>query len=247
MAVAVFRAPTPAFYQAASSLLAVVLLSGIIAEMRTVRDGANGRRSAPRPWEVYLFAVVCMVAVLGEVFALNAIARPPGPVVQAAIGFAVVIGILALPLMVGGPLVRSVDQPARKRVTWAAFGVFVTTSLLVGLIMVKGIVDGRPGLGSPTLGYRVAGTCANHACGLNAHSAPATRAPIPALRPAYQDGDEILVVCQIVGRRAVARDGASSSLWDQTADGLWVSDLFVSAPARASIPRCAGSGDAHSG
>lgn len=246
MVFAVIQVPPPAFYQAASGLLSVLLLSGVVAEMRARRDADGDAGSAQPAWEVGLFVVVCVVVIIGEVFALNAIVNTPPPWEQVVIGFAVIVGVMIVPLMICLSLVRKLSPrtPARRIVSRVTGGLFAATVVVVVVVTVNVVSSGRPGLGSPALGYRVAGTCANDACGLNAHTDPSADAPIPAQKPAFQDGDELRIVCQASGGSVRSRDGAQSRIWDQLADGLWVSDLFVNTPGAGTftraIPKCHG-------
>lgn len=95
---------------------------------------------------------------------------------------------------------------------------------------------------APYYSYRVYGTCADGACGLNVRTGPGYTnfAKIGVLN----DGDEARIVCQARGERVgpSPATGNSSSVWDRLQNGGWVSDLYITTPNvdqfSPPIPQC---------
>lgn len=90
-----------------------------------------------------------------------------------------------------------------------------------------------------TYTYRVSGTCADGACGLNIRSGPGYTAHGVTRRVA--EGGEVHIVCQARGER-VSNGRASSSVWDRLSDGGWAADFYVNTPNvdqyTPPIPQC---------
>jgi hypothetical protein len=235
-----------AFYQAAAGVLAVVLLSGVVAELRSLRGDDSD--TAGKRWveaSFYVFVLSCLVVIVGEVTALNVLADPPASdAQQLTVGVAVLAGLVFAPMNAALSVWRRLpgDSGARGRIGAAVAGLGVVAVTFVTYSVIDTNVSGRPGLGSSTVGYRVAGTCANGRCGLNVHSRPRTQARrVGQLR----DRDVITIVCQSSGGLVRAEYAPQRSrVWDQLDDGNWVSDLFVTTGGPIGgfdpdLPRCA--------
>jgi hypothetical protein len=84
--------------------------------------------------------------------------------------------------------------------------------------------------------YRVQGTCADGACGLQARVSPALDAAVARV---MVDGDRVDITCQALGGQ-VRNGKASSTVWIQLADGSWIPDLYVTTPGTDGFRECGG-------
>jgi hypothetical protein len=86
--------------------------------------------------------------------------------------------------------------------------------------------------------YQVYGSCAAGECGLNERRSPSLDASEVGRLP---DGSEAEVVCQLAGA-PLEVDGHKSRVWDRLSNGAYVSDLFLTTPARGTwsrhLPHC---------
>lgn len=90
--------------------------------------------------------------------------------------------------------------------------------------------------------YRVYGTCADGACGLNVRTGPGYSEY--SVLEALNEGAEVDIVCQTIGETVGPSPTThnSSVIWDRLTDGGWVSDLYVTTPNVGTwsppIPQC---------
>lgn len=137
--------------------------------------------------------------------------------------------------------------PHALRVRWkgiaflAGMAVLVLVGIGIGLLVDDSgeakappiVVEGK---------YHVSGTCANGSCTVNecARRAACGVANEGRLR----EGTTLDIACQAKGRATQAPNGRESEIWDRLANGLYVSDLFVSGTSvgkfTSALPRCTG-------
>jgi MFS family permease len=222
------------FYQTTSALfvgllVAVLLRTELIeGDQSQVQDATNrGRRRAA------LIALASIVMAIGEIVSLLVLfSAHSSRATHLIVGITAVVAVLgslppALMTVVGRVVdIRAVRLPLRK-IAWTS-----TVSLGIGALWLAhhlGAFTAGPvppgSLNIPRF-YRVYGTCAAGACGLNERSAPT---PHARKLGQLQDGASIGVICQTRGYR-LRTDGHASRIWDQLVNAAYVSDLFVSTP-----------------
>ncbi len=87
--------------------------------------------------------------------------------------------------------------------------------------------------------YNVFNTCREGDCTANLHSGPGYSSyPVVGMK---HENDEVEIHCQAVGE--TVDDGAeSTNIWDELADGSWITDFYVDTPDQGSfsppIPQC---------
>ncbi|MCW2980901.1 MAG: hypothetical protein JWO14_2628 [Solirubrobacterales bacterium] len=86
--------------------------------------------------------------------------------------------------------------------------------------------------------YHVYGSCPNGECeAVKLRSGPGTSFPIVGT---VEENDELRIVCQAEGEEVAG--SRTTKIWDELADGRWISDYYVDTPVPASfsppIPRC---------
>lgn len=229
MLATVLREIPVSYYQSAAALLAVLLLSGVVTEIRTLRELADGSSppSASDAVSLVLFLCVLAVVLLGEVMTLNVLVAPPAsPLQQLVIGVCVLVGLLLIPTMSVGRAWRRFPERSRRRVVVkSAVLLFGTVSILfvVGSLIYT-VATGSPGLGSPVVpsapvAYRVKGTCADGACGLAVRDAPRLSASYSEV---LDDDTVVAIACQRTGDEV-----NGSKIWDRISNGGWIADYFV--------------------
>jgi hypothetical protein len=212
--------------------LLVTLLGIVAVELRrTAESSRRPARSSARAQ--FLPGLVGGTLTIGIACTVRAALRPPAQTWElVAGGLALLVGLVAV---VGLPSLPAAPPPRPR--TLLVAGVLLL-ALDAAILAAPG-----PAQRHRFLVFRIEGTCANHSCGLNAHSAPSVDAPVPARTATLRDGDAVEVVCQRAGGVVAARQRARSAIWDRLADGTWVSDLFLTTPGAGtftrSIPRCA--------
>ncbi|MCW2980902.1 MAG: hypothetical protein JWO14_2629 [Solirubrobacterales bacterium] len=247
--------PYVAFYQAAASVFAVLLLTGVAGEMRDLRERIEHLPDElPRTVRRNLVAVtvVLLAVLLGEFISLVVLLHPP-TASWAQIPVAICLGI-SIPGIPAILFVSLWDGRVSDRRVRELQG-FVKGVLVVVVVALAGaalLLLGFAIANSPGHSYHVYGTCATGECGLKERSEPSTES---AQAGRLDDGDSVDVVCQIPGKGkggkvTAKKGGASSETWDKLADGSYVTDLFVDTPRVGDgIPACpeAREGPARSG
>jgi hypothetical protein len=89
--------------------------------------------------------------------------------------------------------------------------------------------------------YHVYHTCANGACGLRVRAGPGYSYFTQV--GSKNDGDAVLIDCQVAGETVFGLDGSSSDVWDRLVDGTFVADFYVDTPGvggafSPGIPQC---------
>jgi uncharacterized membrane protein YgcG len=142
--------------------------------------------------------------------------------------------------------------PGRWRRLWdaanrrpALYGVLTVLSLLEAFVLFSAAMwwlGPWPVLGSATVTpVTVTGVVYDvGAAGVNLRSAPQVSAD--DARDTAARGSRLALVCGQTGA-VVSKGSVQTATWVKTADGLWVSMLYVHVPGQASIPSCDGSAD----
>lgn len=89
--------------------------------------------------------------------------------------------------------------------------------------------------------HHVYHTCANGACGLRVRAGPGYSHF--AQVGSKNDGDAVLINCQIAGESVFGLDGSYSNVWDRLVDGTFVADFYIDTPGvggafSPGIPQC---------
>jgi hypothetical protein len=220
------------FYQSTSELF-VGLLVAILLRAELI-DGdqhearnltSNGRRRAA------LIAVVSLAMAGGELVSLIVLFSAHATSVERyLVGSTALVAVLgtappAVLTVLGRVLGTETLRRSLLQIAWASAAVLGVGALLLtihlGVFAAGSVPSGS--LNTPHV-YRVYGTCAAGACGLNERSAPN---PFATKVGQLQDGAQIGVICQVKGY-ALHTAGHTSRIWDQLANAAYVSDLFVS-------------------
>lgn len=146
--------PNAGFYQAAAGVLAVLLIAGVVAELRSTRDGGNASGVARRRDRAFLaFIVLSGVVLVGELATFTVLLRQQATgLFQAVVGLSLIVGLIGIPgLAVSDAVGRMpLAEGARRRgVRAAVVGVLLAVSLVAAL-GVESLLTGRPAVGSAT-------------------------------------------------------------------------------------------------
>lgn len=236
------------FYQAASGAFAVLLLTGIAGEIRSIRDRMGTEASddpMPRSLRLQLvgITVLLVLAMGGELLSLSVLLDPPPhKSEQIAVSILLATTVIGIPLLMLGSLVEYRPREF-KRIGQAVLAILLVALVGVGLYLIAVAIEKNP----KTYTYHVFGTCAAQHCGLNERDKPSVHAePLGQLR----DGDEVEIVCQLRGGLVRMPNDIRSRIWDKLDNGAYVSDIAVDTPpGGAPIPACEepNSGSHHSG
>ncbi len=139
------------FYQAAAGVLAVLLLTGVLGELRAIRDERDDT-GGYSPWErrrIAAFFGVWLAVFLGEIVTFNvlAAARPAKFWEQIAVEVALAFGFLGVIVLAGGTVITGLQREIQRK--WARnalAGVLVAGSLVALAVTLQ---SGPGGLGSP--------------------------------------------------------------------------------------------------
>jgi hypothetical protein len=234
-------APTPhvGFYQAAASVFAVLLLTGVAGEMRDLREQIGKVRDDLPPrvvGNVLAVTIVLLAVLLGEFFSLAVLLEPSTESwAQIPVVVCLAISIPGIPTILFFSLWEGRIRDLKNFSKLAFGGAGVILALAAGFLLVLAIES------STGHSYHVYGTCATGQCGLKERSEPTTES---ADRGRLEDGDPVNVVCQVPGKgrggKVTAKEGGlSSETWDKIASGNYVTDLFVDTPRVGDgIPAC---------
>jgi|GEM_PF-6982522 len=225
------------FYQAATAAFAVLLLTGVAGEIRSIRERMGTEANddpMPRSLRLQLIGITALLifAMAGELLSLLVLLDPPPhKSEQIAVSVLLATTIIGIPLLMLGSLAEYRPQEF-KRIGQLVLVVLLIALVGVGLYLIAVAIEKNP----KTYTYHVFGTCAARHCGLNEREKPSTRAePLGQLR----DGDEVEIVCQQRGGLVRMPNGIRSRTWDKLDNGAYVSDIAVDTPPRGNlIPAC---------
>jgi hypothetical protein len=141
------------FYQAAASLLGVLLLTGVIAEVRSGRDRHSN--DAVAKWDragLFLFSVLSTFIVVGELAALTVLLRQKASgALQSLVGVSLLVGLLGVPgLTFFDVLRRSLSEATRRLVSRAALVTLATGTAAALGFLVQAALSGQAGVGNST-------------------------------------------------------------------------------------------------
>lgn len=223
------------FYQAAAAAFPVLLLTGIVGELRDIRSRLSseyGPLSRALRAQLIGMAVLLAFVMAGELVALKVLLDPPAAKPeQIAVSVFLAITVTGIPILM---LISLGEYRPREMRLVGSVVIGLVLLLVVGtlLYLVATALEKDP----KTFTYHVYGTCAAGACGLNERKAASLESePLGQLR----DGDEVEVVCQKRGGAVEAPNGLRSKVWDKLSNGAFVSDVAVDTPSVGSqIPAC---------
>lgn len=231
----VHQEPSFLFYQAAASVFAVLLLTGVVGEIRELRGQMSERSTLSTSLRRLLFGLtaILIVVMAGELIALLVLLESPSSPAewqQVAVGACLGVSVLGIPLLALAPILGRLGREL------GLIGRVLLASLLLALLA-AGIYLLYTAIHRPVPHrYQVFGTCVAGACGLNERSRPTIHSRRVGR---VQDGDIVEIECQVRGEKVITPEGASSRLWDKLTDGRYVSDVSVDTPSiGSSIPAC---------
>lgn len=232
---AVHVEPSLAFYQTAAAVFAVLLLTGVVGEIRDIRTQIAEDKPFTAALRGHLFwaTVIFMVVGAGEFMALLVLLKSPSSPEQwqqIAVGSCLSVSVVGIPLLALLPLLLQLPELAVvKRLL-----VFVVVGLLAAgsLYLLYTAIHRK----AATYSYHVFGTCLAGSCGLNERSRPTIHSRrLGQLR----DGDVVKIVCQVEGGKVTTPEGVTSKIWDQLSNGHYMSDVSIDTPPVGSqIPAC---------
>jgi hypothetical protein len=227
--------PSLAFYQTAAAVFAVLLLTGVVGEIRDIRaEIARDERLTPAlRRHLFMATLILIVVGTGELIALLALLRSPSSPEQwqqVVVGACLLVSVVGIPLLALLPLWPQVKELAiLKRLL-----VFILVVLLAagGLYLLYTAIHRK----AATYSYQVFGTCVAGSCGLNERSRPTVES---RRLGQLQDGDVVKIVCQVPGGSVTTPEGVSSTIWDRLSNGHYISDVSIDTPPVGSqIPAC---------
>lgn len=227
--------PSFAIYQTAAAVFAVLLLTGVVGEIRDVRTrltGGNGDTPPPRGYLLWI-TIFLVVVMVGELIALLVLFESPSSPErwqQVAVAFCLIVSVPGISLLALAPLIE------RQFKEFAWVGRVFLALLLAVLLVVASYLFYTAVHGPIAHRYQVFGTCVAGACGLNERARPT----IDSRRLGQlRDGDVVEIVCQVRGGKVTTAEGVTSKTWDKLANGHYVSDVNVDTPPLGSeIPLC---------
>lgn len=141
------------FYQAAASLFAVLLLSGVVAELRETRDHDDDKSGDPAALSLYVFLALSVLVLIGELAALTVLLREDAsPFLQAVVGLALIGGLIGVPSLAFISVMRRAVESAtivRGALRAAKLAMGAAAVAIAGFIG-QALLSGQPGVGTPT-------------------------------------------------------------------------------------------------
>jgi MFS family permease len=241
------------FYQAAASLFGVLLLTGVVAELRVARDREpDSRRSRIRA--VYGFVALTLVVLVGEFASLTVLLNQHSSrVLQLIVGVALIVGILGVTglalLSIIRPLI-DISKLRRRAVVAGSFGFGTAVGVAAAFALVPGIFH-QASVGSATKPSGAAqGTrVMNASGGIYWRSAPDWNTPEKNLGSGVYPSTRIQVVCYEMGAANVP--GSQDGMWERArwvsgpgSGSGWINEHFIDDgspfgfPSRG-VPACA--------
>jgi hypothetical protein len=149
------------FYQAAAGVLAVLLITGVVAELRGTRDRPESPSDSKRRDRAFLaFLALWGVVLVGELATFTVLLRDQASgLFQATVGLSLIVGLIGIPGLAIYDVIGHLplDSGARRRAMRAAtVGALVAVALVAALV-VESQLTGKPAVGSPTRPERTAG------------------------------------------------------------------------------------------
>lgn len=139
------------YYQAAAGLFGVLLLTGVVAEVRASRDrGDESTLSRGELVGLVAFAVLSLVVLAGEVAAMTVLLRQRSSgLLQALVGYALYAGLFGVPALAFSQVVQRYTSPAARRRVARVGAVTLAAGLIVaGAFIGQAQISGQPGVGS---------------------------------------------------------------------------------------------------
>jgi hypothetical protein len=227
--------PSLAFYQTAAAVFVVLLLTGVVGEIREIRTQiAEDKPFTPELRRHLFWATLIFIVVgAGELMALLVLLKSPSSPEQwqqIAVGVCLLVSVVGIPLLALLPLLLQLQELA----VFKRLLVFVMVGLLAagGLYLLYTAVHRK----AATYSYHVFGTCVAGSCGLNERSRPTIHSRHLGQ---LEDGDIVTIVCQVQGGKVATPEGVTSKTWDKLSNGHYISDVSIDTPPVGSqIPAC---------
>jgi hypothetical protein len=224
------------FYATATAVLVALLITWLVSEARLRRDATVAARTAPgerslvsaRLLDAWIVGIALLLSS-AAIVALLVQYRESEPQLwqRAFIWAALGLGFGAVAFSLATMVVEASDLPIGD----AALQILRRGGQLVPIVagLVLGYLAAPERIVAQGARFAVYGTdspCRGD-CGLKQRTGPGPS--FPAKGRLLQDGERVLVVCQVEG---VQPRGATSHIWDKLDNGLFVSDAWVLTPAR---------------
>jgi hypothetical protein len=232
--------PPPVFYQAVAAIFAVLLLSGVVTELRALDAEATAR---PVHRRFAAFAALFLVLLAGEIVTLEVLVDPPVRHWQhLLITVTLIAGLVGVPAMTFAQALQRLTGRARLGARIGGGVALLVLVALAALLVRMGEFGGEAFQRAEPYPTYVYGTCAAgpKRCGLHVHMGP--DGDTPSVGRLLKDTTRVYVVCQKRGGLMTAVDGTRSRIWDLLSSGGWVSDLYLLTPGEGDfspqIERC---------
>lgn len=140
-----------AFFQAAASIFAVLLLTGVVSEVRALRERSNSQSRLDRA-SVWLFLAAAALLFVGELVALDALLSPPASGWHRVVtSFALAVGLLLVMALSFISVIATLTNigTIRRRARQVAVAGLAVGAIVAGGLLVRGVLTDDAGLGSP--------------------------------------------------------------------------------------------------
>jgi hypothetical protein len=146
--------PNSSFYQAAAALLGVLLLTGVVTEVRATRTESIDDWQANQ-WSrrsLYGFLALSVVVLAGELAALTVLLRQEAsPALQVVVGVSLILGLVGVPGLVFLGVARDVvgSTVVMRWFRIASIYAAIIAGVVVAVFVLPPVFTGSPGVGTP--------------------------------------------------------------------------------------------------
>lgn len=142
------------FYQAAAGVLAILLITGVVAELRAARERADSTLAANRrDAGFFAFLLLWGVVLVGELATFTVLLRGHASgFFQATVGLSLIVGLIGIPGLAIYDVIGQLPIAGgiRRRAVRAAVIGAVLAVGLVAALGIESLLTGKPAVGSPT-------------------------------------------------------------------------------------------------
>lgn len=147
--------PNGGFYQSAAALLGVLLLTGVVTEVRATRDQSAEawRENRWNRRSLYGFLGLSVIVLVGELAALTVLLRQEAStLLQVIVGLSLILRLVGVPGLVFLGVARDVvgTESVNRGFKIAAQVATSIALVVVGAFVLPSLFTGKPGVGTPT-------------------------------------------------------------------------------------------------
>lgn len=145
--------PNAGFYQSAAGLFGVLLLTGVVAEVRASRDRHDSAAfSRGDLVGLIAFALLSVAMLSGETAAMTVLLRQKSnPLLQIIVGVSLYLGLLGVPALAFSQVAQRASSAVARRLVLRVAAVTAAIAVAIaGAFVVQSQISGQPALGSGT-------------------------------------------------------------------------------------------------